>query len=102
MAFTLHTPEEGAEADTNRDKHAKAKVSFEDDMSTDEALNYLVSLIRGIKGGKVVLRQGEESLTLEPTGTTAVKVKASTKDRKQKLSFELAWKTPADEELEIE
>jgi amphi-Trp domain-containing protein len=88
--------------DEDEGKRKEGKLSYESELSTDEALNYLVSLIRGIKGGQVTLRQGDETLELEPSGTMALKVKASAKGRKEKLSFELAWRLPTEGDLEIE
>jgi len=80
----------------------EGKLSYESELSTDEALNYLVSLIRGIKGGRVTLRQGEDTLELAPSGTMTLKVKAAAKSKKEKLSFELGWRLPSDGDLEIE
>ena len=97
----VETPIEEEDAGTVAEK-ASGKVKFESNMTTDEALNYLVSLIRGIKDGKVTLRQGEETITLEPSKNMDVKVKASVKDAKEKVAFELAWRSDSDEELEIE
>ncbi len=88
---------EGAEA-----RRKEGKLTYESELSTDEALNYLVSLIRGIKGGRVTLRQGDETLELEPSGTMALKVKAAAKGKKEKLSFELAWRLQSESDLEIE
>lgn len=94
--------EETMANDDGETKRPEGKLSYESELSTDEALNYLVSLIRGIKGGRVTLRQGDETLALEPSGTMALKVKAAAKGRKEKLSFELAWRLPSDDDLEIE
>ena len=93
---------EGGAQEGEAERRPEGKLSFESELSTDEALNYLVSLIRGIKGGKVTLRQGDETIALEPSGTMAVKVKAASKGRKEKLSFELSWRLPSEDELEIE
>lgn len=79
-----------------------SKLSFESELPADEALNYLSSLVRGIQGGKVTLRQGDDTLTLQPEGNIEVKVKAAHKGRKEKIEVELSWRLPAEEELEID
>jgi amphi-Trp domain-containing protein len=79
-----------------------SKLTYESELPSDEALNYLSSLVRGVQGGRVTLRQGEETLSLEPTGTIELKVKAAHKGHKEKLEIELSWRLPAEDGLEID
>ena len=79
-----------------------SKLTFESRLAADEAFNYLSALIRGIQGGSVTLRQGDETLSLAPGGEVDIKVKAAHKGRKEKLEVELSWRLSEEQELEID
>ena len=82
-----------------KDSH---KVTFEAEMTPDEATNYLEALLRGVYAGKVHFRQGEGELELSPSGAMNVKVKASRKGPKEKITFELGWRTHSEDDLAID
>lgn len=95
--------EEGAdperEAKGRKDSH---KVTFEAEMTPDEATNYLEALLRGVYAGKVTFRQGDGELELSPGGAMNIKVKASRKGPKEKIQFELGWQLHDEADLAID
>jgi len=78
------------------------KIAFENDMTREEAVSYLDAVVKGLATGTVTFRQGDECLELQPAANVAVEVKASRKGRKEKVSFELTWRRPAENELVID
>ncbi|MCA8912469.1 MAG: amphi-Trp domain-containing protein [Planctomycetes bacterium] len=79
----------------------KASVAFEAPIQREEAVSYFETLVAGLKKGSIHLRQNDEELTLTPPAQLEVKVKASRKKDKEKLSFEIVWRTPNASELLI-
>ena len=90
------------EQDETKKKKAKGKIKFESTMQREEAVTYFRALVDGLDAGHLVFKQGEESLELDPTGPVTVEVKASLKGDRQKVSFELEWRTLATESFNIE
>lgn len=78
------------------------KIAFENDMAREEAVSYLDAIVKGLATGSVTFRQGDECLELQPAANVEVEVKASRKGRKEKVSFELSWRRPAENELVID
>jgi amphi-Trp domain-containing protein len=54
-----------------------------------------------MKKGAINLKQGETLLALSPQPFLDVEVKAVRKKGKEKVSFEIAWRTTSDTELSI-
>lgn len=79
----------------------KASVEFEAPIQREEAVSYFETLVAGLKKGSIHLRQNDEELTLTPPAQLEVKVKASRKNDKEKLSFEIVWRTANASELLI-
>ncbi|MCA8917493.1 MAG: amphi-Trp domain-containing protein [Planctomycetes bacterium] len=79
----------------------KASVEFEAPIQREEAVSYFETLVAGLKKGSIHLRQNDEELTLTPPAQLEVKVKASRKKDKEKLSFEIVWRTANASELLI-
>lgn len=82
-------------------KPEKIEIRFEGTMPLEEAVSYFEALVGGLRKGTINLKQGEESLTLIPQPFLDVEVKAVRKKNKEKISFELQWRPPADSELSI-
>jgi amphi-Trp domain-containing protein len=80
---------------------SKASVAFEAPIQREEAVSYFETVVAGLKKGSIHLRQNDEELTLTPPAQLEVKVKASRKKDKEKLSFEIVWRTPNASELMI-
>ena len=96
----LAAVEEEAGAETEEKK--KPKISFEHEMATEEAVAYFEAVIAGLRKGAVQFRRGEQQLDLTPADTVQVKVKASSKGKKEKVEFELSWSTEADAPTDFE
>jgi amphi-Trp domain-containing protein len=88
-----------AKKDEKKDaKHeGKSSVEFESAIQRDEAVSYFETLVAGLKKGSIHLRQNDEELTLTPPSQLEVRVKASRKREKEKISFEIHWRTAANE-----
>ena len=79
----------------------KAKIKFASVMQRGEAVAYFAALVDGLRHGRLQFRHGMESVALEPTEQVAIEVKASRKGDKERVSFELEWKRPPRESLEV-
>jgi amphi-Trp domain-containing protein len=84
----------------SRDKE-KAKIKFASVMQRGEAVAYFSALVDGLRHGRLQFRHGMESVALEPSEQVAIEVKAARKGEKERVSFELEWKRPPRESLEV-
>jgi amphi-Trp domain-containing protein len=62
---------------------------------------YFSALVDGLRHGRLQFRHGMESVALKPSEQVAIEVKASRKNDKERVSFELEWKRPPRESLEV-
>lgn len=83
-----------------RDKD-KAKIKFASVMQRGEAVAYFSALVDGLRHGRLQFRHGVDSVALEPSEQVAIEVKAARKGEKERVSFELEWKRPPREQLEV-
>lgn len=74
--------------------HEEGRLKFKNVMQPAEAAVYFEAIVDGLRRGSLQLQHTGEKLVLEPVGDLKVEIKASRKDRKQKLSFEVNWKSP--------
>jgi amphi-Trp domain-containing protein len=79
----------------------KAKIKFASVMQRGEAVAYFSALVDGLRHGRLQFRHGVDSVALEPSEQVAIEVKAARKGEKERLSFELEWKRPPREQLEV-
>ena len=79
----------------------KVSVEFDSAIQRDEAVSYFETLVAGLKKGSIHLRQNGQELTLTPPSQLEVRVKASRKKEKEKLSFEIYWRTSTANDLQI-
>ena len=79
----------------------KAKIKFASVMQRGEAVAYFSALVDGLRHGRLQFRHGMESVALEPSEQVAIEVKAARKGEKERVSFELEWKRPPRETLEV-
>jgi amphi-Trp domain-containing protein len=79
----------------------KAKIKFASVMQRAEAVAYFSALVDGLRHGRLQFRHGMESVALEPSEQVAIEVKAARKGDKERVSFELEWKRPPREPLEV-
>lgn len=79
----------------------KTEVRYEGTMPLEEAVSYFEALLAGMRKGTISLKQGEKQLALAPPAFLDVEVKAVRKKEKEKISFELTWRTKSSSELTI-
>jgi amphi-Trp domain-containing protein len=86
--------------DMDRDMD-RAKIKFASVMQRAEAVAYFSALVDGLRHGRLQFRHGMQSVALEPSEQVAIEVKASRKGDKERVAFELEWKRPPRESLEV-
>lgn len=74
-------------------KPVKAKLRFESAVPREEAVAYFEAIVAGLRKGAIQFRRGDETLTVAPAGYVEIEVKASRKGAKERVSFEIAWRT---------
>ena len=74
----------------------KENVRVESDFDLEEAVSYLSGIVTNLRDGRVTVEHAEHTLTLEPRGPVAVKIKASRKPGKDSIAIKIAWKTAHD------
>jgi amphi-Trp domain-containing protein len=103
-ASTLEDVDDNGSGDSGSQKskdNDKAKIKFASVMQRNEAVAYFSALVDGLRHGRLQFRHGMESVALEPNEQVAIEVKASRKGDKERVSFELEWKRPPRESLEV-
>jgi amphi-Trp domain-containing protein len=78
-----------------------SKVKFESVLAREEAVSYFEALIEGLRKGTIQLKQGADNITLKPGPQVAIEVKAGRKGEKEKISFEIVWRTAAAESSDL-
>jgi len=101
------SPEGTVAVDAVKAKEGKAKMSdkkevkFTNSMAVEETVAYLEAIVAGIKKKSVSLKQGDQQVTLAPTGEVEVEVRAVHKKKKEAITIELSWRIEAPNELLI-
>ncbi|WP_320174472.1 amphi-Trp domain-containing protein [Maridesulfovibrio sp.] len=73
-------------------KEGRNKVSLKKKVGHEEAVTILEDILKSFKSGNMVIQNGEDSITLNPSDKISMEIKAKTKKLKNKLSMELSWK----------
>lgn len=90
------------EEKTNAKKAGKkVDVEFENTMSREEAVSYFEAIVAGLKKGRLHIKQGDQSLDLEPAQQVDVEVRASHKKGRERIRFEIAWREARESDLSI-
>ncbi|MGE4293884.1 MAG: amphi-Trp domain-containing protein [Desulfovibrio sp.] len=76
----------------------KGKIEVKQMLAYDDALGYLEDLVASFREGRIVVRKGEEFVTLTPLETVEIEVSAKHKKDKQKFSLELSWAALAEDD----
>ena len=84
------------ESNDQVDTIRSSKISFSGGMTREEATAYFEAIAAGLRRGSLLFRRGNE-----PAPHVEVEVKASSKERKGKVSFEISWTTDSHSDLEI-
>ena len=69
----------------------KNKVVVEGALQRAEAVAHLERLVAALKAGSVHIQQGADSACLTPPAIVDLKIEASQKADKEKLSLKLSW-----------
>ena len=102
VEVSLEDDDEDDEQTSARTKDKeKAKIKFASVMQRGEAVAYFSALVDGLRHGRLQFRHGVDSVALEPSEQVAIEVKAARKGEKERVSFELEWKRPPREQLEV-
>ena len=72
-------------------KSDKKEIQFEKKMEIAEIVGHLEALISSLKEGKIVIEQGNQCVSLTPTGMIDFEMEARQKDDKEKISVEFSW-----------
>jgi amphi-Trp domain-containing protein len=83
-----------------REKEHK-KIKYERRMKREEAVTYFTSLIAGLEKGTVQFKQGKDTVVLNPCDLVDVEIKAETKGREEKVTFEISWLTTSAQDISI-
>ena len=80
----------------------KQKIEVKRFVSYEEAVGYLEDLVKCFKERKIIVQQGDQSLTLLPAESVELEVEAKQKKDKSKVSLEISWVGgPAEEEGDV-
>ena len=71
----------------------KSKVTYEESMQLQQAVEYLRALIDDLEQGEFVITSEGESLSFKPMGEVQLEVELEHKKGKQELEIELSWKS---------
>lgn len=80
---------------------ASGKLRFESPVGRDEVAAYFEAIVEGLRKGSLLFRQGEQSLILSPPDRVEIGVKVERKNGREKLQFEIEWRTDEPEDLSI-
>jgi len=80
---------------------ANGKLRFESPVGRDEVAAYFEAIVEGLRKGSLQFRQGEQSLILSPPDRVEIGVKVERKSGREKLQFEIEWRTDEPEDLSI-
>ncbi len=78
----------------------KKEVELNSELPVEKAIEYLESILTGLKKGKVFVQQGDEVVELTPDKTVEIEVEAEQKKHKEKVTFKLCWAREKEEEAE--
>jgi amphi-Trp domain-containing protein len=84
-----------------RKPKSKQRIEFSSSMQRDEAIAYFEAIIGGLRKGALQFKQGGESLALTPPPYLEVDVVASRKADKEKVVFELSWRSRGGKDLTV-
>jgi len=87
-------------ASKKREKH-ETKIKYERRMKREEAVTYFTSLINGLEKGTVQFKQGKDTVIITPSELVDVEIKAETKGKMEKVTFEITWLTTSSQDISI-
>jgi amphi-Trp domain-containing protein len=88
---------DGADSGVTR----KGRLRFESEMDREELASYFEAIVAGLRKGSVQFRQAESEVTLSPAERIELGMKVSSKNGRERLSFDVEWSTDEPEALRI-
>lgn len=79
----------------------QTKLKYERHMNREEAVHYFFSLITGLKKGSMQFNQGKDTVVITPSDLVDVQIKAETKGKMEKITFEIAWLANKSRDISI-
>ncbi|MCG6938719.1 MAG: amphi-Trp domain-containing protein [Gammaproteobacteria bacterium] len=79
----------------------QTKIQYERHMNREEAVHYFISLITGLKKGNLQFNQGKDTVVITPAELVDVEIKAETKGKMEKVTFEMAWLANKSRDISI-
>ncbi|MGO9566760.1 MAG: amphi-Trp domain-containing protein [Desulfomonilaceae bacterium] len=70
----------------------KNKVEAEGTVELQRAIGYVEDILEGMKNGRIVVRQGDQTVTFRPVDGVEMEIQAKEKEGKQELSVEMTWR----------
>jgi amphi-Trp domain-containing protein len=92
---------ESAAPDAHPRGKKKTKIRYESYLDGDAARACLESIIAGLTGGSLRLRNGEDSVALSPVSPFRMTVKATQKKKDECVKLEIRWRRRSGENLDI-
>ncbi len=69
-----------------------SKVEFKTELTIADVISQLKNISDGLNDGAISIDHASDSITLRPKEKVLLKVKASKKKDRDKLSFKISWK----------
>jgi len=79
----------------------ETKIKYERRMKREEAVTYFTSLITGLEKGTIQFKQGKDTVVITPAELVNVEIKAQTKGKREKVTFEMSWHTTNAQDISI-
>jgi amphi-Trp domain-containing protein len=76
---------------------SKKELGLKQKMALEQAASYLASFAEGLRSGKVLIEQDDESIEMNPGKEAFVEVKAKQKKDKEKFSLSVSWSVNDEE-----
>ena len=84
-----------------KDKKVKAKklkdesFKYDNVVPLDAAAGYFDDILAGLAKGTIQFEKGKKNLVVRPTESCRIKIKAARKGKKERVSFDMSWRTPS-------
>ncbi len=84
------------------DAVSKNEVKIEALMDLRKVADYLESILKGIRSGKIIIQTSDEMVTVRPEAMVEFELEAVQKKDREKIEIKIAWdRTPEPGELRI-
>lgn len=73
---------------------ASEKIHYESQMQLTRCLDYLESILHGLRAGQLTMSTRQHTISLSPGAAVEVELKAETKTSEHSLAIHLSWIAP--------